>query len=192
MRTLHNHQKNLPKDSQRGTVLIELALILPLILLLTLTGFDFIRLIQAKNMAASMSKELATIATRRCEREIDDVQTCLEEVIYRLDDFIENTGDDKVVLFASVLDRDGTNPSWLIKSASPFSPPVASKASSVILPRLQPGTGSEQHINLTYLNRVFVAECYFEYRAMFSFIERFINLDRGSNNQEYIYDVTIL
>jgi Flp pilus assembly protein TadG len=51
-------------SGQKGSAFVELAIVLPLLILLALGVFDFARAIHAKNMITNMSREGANLASR--------------------------------------------------------------------------------------------------------------------------------
>lgn len=59
----------------RGAALVELAIVLPLLLILALGVFDFARAIHAKNMLTNMSREGANLASRSATANTDIMNT---------------------------------------------------------------------------------------------------------------------
>lgn len=76
------------KADQSGSVLIELAIILPLILVITLTSFEFTRAIHKSSIAASAGKEMASIILRQCNS--TNYNTCVNQVHQNFEDFLQS------------------------------------------------------------------------------------------------------
>ncbi len=74
-------QRNL---GDRGAVLVEFAVILPLILVLVFAGSEFSRLIKVKQLVTTISREAANMAFRECVMNEGATATCHTEMRNKL------------------------------------------------------------------------------------------------------------
>jgi Flp pilus assembly protein TadG len=63
-----------------GSVLIELAIVLPIIVFIALGSVDIAQAIRASKAAATLSREMASIAFRECSIEIAECTTAFSDV----------------------------------------------------------------------------------------------------------------
>ena len=79
---------------EKGTSMIELALVLWLILLFAFIGFEAARMLNYYQLAVVLSREVASAAYRDCSVEKEDdntaVQACLDEIQHDFASFATN------------------------------------------------------------------------------------------------------
>lgn len=73
------HADKRPSRDERGIVLLELAIALPIFVLLFLFSSEYVRALQAQQSLAVLSREAANAAFRDCI-ELDDMEECLDYV----------------------------------------------------------------------------------------------------------------
>jgi Flp pilus assembly protein TadG len=144
----------------RGTALLELAIVLPLLLLLALGVFDFARAIHAKNMITNMSREGANLASRTPLSKTD----IMNAIAYTAQPLDMNTNGMIYVTEVKGTAENGTTvpkiqsqTRWQNKSS-----PASRIGSSV--------GGTAQNLsalNLTQGETVYAVEVYYHYRSVF-------------------------
>lgn len=193
-----------------GTVLVELTIIFPIILLITLTGFEFTRAIKFLKISTSFSKEMANLAIRDCS-DSTTRRTCLDEKRENLEKFAQTVVPEMEIMISYIeydtdsekngagsgiwvngytlrsLDDVG-NPST--NNTSNFSTFVASNKWNTYVNKLK------NHLRPWKINiwvydggELYFAECFVPYDPLFGFVTKILPF--GGNNG-YIYDATII
>lgn len=69
------------QNTSRGAAILELAFVLPILVLVVISGIEFSRGLQRMQIATALSREVASIAARECYYDIagDPTQKALEE-----------------------------------------------------------------------------------------------------------------
>lgn len=145
----------------KGAALVELAIVLPLLLILALGIFDFARAIHAKNMITNMSREGANLASRSAITGTD-IMNAIAYTAQPLDmvsngtiylTVVQGQGNEET---GSVVPMIQSQISWLNKS-NPQS--KLGSAGNV--------AQSLASLNLTEGETVYSVEIFYRYRGMF-------------------------
>lgn len=191
MKTAFN-KINLAKK-QTGAVLVELALILPLIFTISLCGFEIIRALKYLKVATTFSKELANAALRNCDTTID-MQACLNKQASDLINSVGSlsAGNDAVL----IITYQGLNSSENSYSASAVSSGAitsgnlpASRASSFISTYVSTGTTNEDNKISRSKGNIVIGECFIKYEPVFSFAQSILPFGFSGG---YLYDLTAI
>ncbi|MGI6525224.1 MAG: TadE/TadG family type IV pilus assembly protein [Bdellovibrionota bacterium] len=99
------------KNNSAGAVLVELALLAPILLLLTLGGIELVFELRHINSALTLSNTAATYAFRECSshKYIHGPGKCLDRIEREMTTFAQNNIDQHSHVVLSAYYNDGTN-----------------------------------------------------------------------------------
>ena len=167
---------------QKGVALIELALILPLIALLVFTGLEFSRSLKHIQLAAALSREVASLALRECISDSDErVPYCLEIIQADIEEFGSRLiSDTELIVSIYRYHREDNN----FKR-------VGSAGGSKYASRFEEeeeGLTDSLHVSLTGAETVIaIGEAYVPFYAIVSKVEKYLGYQSG-----VYYDATIM
>lgn len=182
--------KNEDLYNNKGSVLVELALILPIILVISLTVFEFTRAIHHLTIASSASKEFANIIKRDCPEDPLLLGACLENQRLSFQQYLQSivSGTELSITYL-VPDSPRTAPNrndatW--KTLFSAGDLTKSRLSQLM-------NGNQLKTDYSKLDRhqsIVFSECYVPYSPILIFINSIFNLPFVSG--DFLYDATII
>ncbi len=180
-------------NSNQGSVLVELALILPIIFVISLTVFEFTRAIHHLTIASSASKEFANIIKRDCPEDSSQLPTCLNSQRTNFEEYLQSiVPGTKLAVTYMIANSDRIN---LVDRATwSVTPQYISKHPDTVS-RLPLLLGNDGKIKTSFSNldrhqAIVFSECYVPYSPILVFINTIFNLPFVAG--DFLYDATIV
>lgn len=181
-------------NSHKGTIMIEFALVLPIILMISLGAFEISRAIRLVGVASKLSYEVAKVAIKECfdggeKISVQPFDVCLQEKQEGVQILAESIVPGTKIYLRYYVTNAPVNPSgWKGDKAASKYPQTDSDEFQENLDRTETFI-KDNFDKLKEHRKLIVGECFLPYSPLFGFISTFLPF-RTSNN--YMYDATII
>ena len=165
-----NNEFNALRENHAGHAFVELAIVLPLVLMLAFAGLEFSKVLKQWQIATTISRELASIALRDCSAESGTVSTedldlnyCLSESSELLKSRIKGLLPESI-LIVSLYDTSGTSSRASIRQVAVVGETTTYKSRFNPEKLRKPGSTSGEAA--LELQSVVIAEVYLPYQSI--------------------------
>ncbi len=170
-------------------MLVELALILPIIFVISLTVFEFTRAIHHLTIASSASKEFANIIKRECPDDPQLLPSCLDSELIQFQEYLQTivTGTKLAVTYLKPTGdpiAPGDRATW----NTPFHKGNISQSRLNLL--LDVNKIRPEFSNLDRHEAIVFAECFVPFSPILVFINSIFTLPYVQGS--FLYDATII
>ena len=175
---------------KKGGVLVEFALILPLMIIIAVSGFEFTRALRFLKISADLSKEIAKITLRECfdATTTNLHQICLETNRERLENFANTIvpGVELIITYSEFNPAitDWNPPVIAIGERAPTDPIDFNRQTSRFQNFMNTFGGT-----LTLHQKIYFGECFVPYQPIFTFLEAVLPFNTQNG---FLYDATVI
>lgn len=179
---------------ETGVILVEFAIILPIILLITIGAFEITRAIRIVGVASKLSYEVAKVAIKECfdggeNIGVQPFDACMQERVTGIQNLASTIvpGSRIFLNYYAVPNTTGTYSSWPIfrrfstsATGEPAFDTSISKTTDFLNARVN---------NLKEHRKIIVGECFLPYTPLFGYVRLFLPFRTSGS---YLYDATII